>query len=382
MTTGLLFAGGGGPLDYGRRLSRLRWRRAFPGAILREARLSEEAARVLSGAGAWIAVRDETALPLPGARAALRPGRVALSASRGSFAPAAPHTLRELEEAVFRPLHGDGGSGAPAFAFRTEDFPPSPGEPLGELLARLARPPTPREVAPELAVFASEDPSERERPEVVRRVPAGAGRLLDVGCGGGVVGAALKRDHPGLAVEGVERDEAAAARASARLDRVHRGDALEALALLDPAGERYDVFVFADVLEHLPDPIEALALARRLASPGACLVASVPNAGHLSLVRDLARGRFDPVPAGLADASHLRWFTRRSLAEALEEAGWSVSSVESEAGAPAGDAEQFLAHFADWPDLDRESLLTYQWIAIAVLDGERARPVENSHGSA
>jgi 2-polyprenyl-3-methyl-5-hydroxy-6-metoxy-1,4-benzoquinol methylase len=382
VTVGLLFAGGARPLDYGRRLSRLRWRRAFPQAAAREAADALPAAAALAGAEAWIAVRDETALPLPGARVAPLAGRVALAASRGSFDPAAPHTLRELENAVFRPDPGADSGPAPAIAFRTDDFPPAAGEPLGAFLARLAAPPTPREVAPEFAVFAFDDPFERERPEVTRHVPLSARRLLDVGCGAGAASAAAKRERPGLAVVGIERDPGAAARARALLDRVHEGDALAALSRLAEAGERFDAFVFADVLEHLEDPAAALALARRLAAPRACLVASVPNVGHVSLVRDLALGRFDPVPAGLADAGHLRWFTRRSLAEALEEAGWSVVTIEAEAGAPARDAQAFLARFEDWPGLDRESLLTYQWIAVARLDGAPAGTVDNAHGTA
>jgi hypothetical protein len=123
--------------------------------------------------------------------------------------------------------------------------------------------------------------------------------------------------------------------------------------------------VYADVLEHLEDPVSALVLGRRLAAPGARLLVSVPNVAHLSIARDLVLGRFDPVPAGLTDASHLRWFTRQVLAEALLESGWQVDAIEGEPGAPPPHAEEFLALAAAWPDADRESLLTYQWIATA-----------------
>jgi hypothetical protein len=63
----LLFTGSGSGLDYGRRLARLRWRRTFADAEVFEAEASQPAAEVLARATAWIAVRDETALPLPGA---------------------------------------------------------------------------------------------------------------------------------------------------------------------------------------------------------------------------------------------------------------------------------------------------------------------------
>ena len=140
------------------------------------------------------------------------------------------------------------------------------------------------------------------------------------------------------------------------------------LAVLGSEGERFDAFLFADVLEHLEDPAGALSLARALAHPGATLVASVPNVGHLSLARDLLLGRFDPVPAGLADAGHLRWFTRRSLAATVEEAGWRLSLIEAVPGAPAPEEEPFLAWARRWPSADPHALRTYQWIAVAVAD--------------
>jgi len=85
-------------------------------------------------------------------------------------------------------------------------------------------------------------------------------------------------------------------------------------------------------------------------------------------VRDLALGRFDPVPAGLADVGHLRWFTRASLAEALEESGWRVTDIEPTAAVAPPEAEEFLLRLGRWPGLDRESLGTYQWIAEARAD--------------
>ena len=77
-------------------------------------------------------------------------------------------------------------------------------------------------------------------------------------------------------------------------------------------------------------------------------------------------GRFDPAPSGLADAGHLRWFSRDFLEEAILEAGWSRPRIERERGAPAPDPSAFLALAAASPDADRDSLETYQWIATAV----------------
>lgn len=376
-SAGLLFCGGG-ELDYGRRLSRLRWRRRFPEACPVAAVPSQRAADVLSSAESWVAVRDESAVPFGGADVAPRAGQVVLPAFLGGFASGQPHTLAELERADFRPdCAGSAAEGAraPVLVFRREDFAAGSGETLDAFLRRLASPPTPQVVEPGFGVFVFRDPSESPRPEVARLVPPSCGRLLDVGCGAGATGGELKRLRPELLVEGVEQRPEAAALARKLLSRVHEGDACRVLARLRDEGSTYDGFLFADVLEHLPDPLEALTLARRLAEPGATLVASVPNAGHLSLVRDLVHGRFDPLPAGLADSGHLRWFTRTSLSDTLDDAGWTVSAIQAERGSEPPGADDFAGRLGGWP-FDREKLLVYQWIAVARASwtGRRSEP--------
>jgi SAM-dependent methyltransferase len=248
-----------------------------------------------------------------------------------------------------------------AFAFRSLDFPARDNETVKLYIERLQS--SPADTVPGAIRF--EDPSWRERPELTRRLAPGELRILDAGCGAGAGVAGAKTRNPGWEVTGIERDPELAARAREVCDRVLEGDLARILPRLADAGERFDTIVFADVLEHLEDSFGALAAARGVAAPGATLLVSVPNAGHLSIVRDLLLGRFDPVPAGLCDVGHLRWFTRASLSEAIREAGWRLESVESEAGAPAPEPEAFLELASAWPEADRDSLATYQWIATA-----------------
>lgn len=366
MKQSIAFLRGPEALDYGRRLSRLRWVRAVPDCEAAEISPAGPAAAELAGSDAWLIVRDETALPLPLARFP-RPdaGRILVASS---IAPgeAPAHTLRELEALPGVPAAvAASPASVAAFSFRVSDFPPRPGESTTQLFDRLLGGGLEKEGALEFRVVAFDDPSELERDEITRRVPPDRRMLLDVGCGAGGTSAALKRRSRDLHVTAVEKDGPLAARARERLDRVLAGDALDSLASLARGGESFDAFLFADVLEHLEDPFQALSLARSLAMPGAVLVVSVPNAGHLSLVRDLLFGRFDPVPAGLADVGHLRWFTRASLEEMISETGWKTTAIESCSGAPAPEAGQFLASLARWRDLDAVSLETYQWIAVA-----------------
>jgi 2-polyprenyl-3-methyl-5-hydroxy-6-metoxy-1,4-benzoquinol methylase len=354
-----------GGSDYGRRLARLRWKRRFPSRHMVLLPAGAVAQDWFTPATDWVVIFDEIALPAPGVDVPAAPGRVLLAAPISPASTPVVHTLRELEaDTVGREASGPEES-APAIVFRPSDFPAGTEETVAEYVRRLASPPTPRAFAPGLGAIVFEDSPGGDRADVTGRFPSGIRRLLDVGCGSGRASAALCRSRPGLAVTGIERDPVTAALARQRLHDVREGEAGTALSGLVEAGERFDALLFADVLEHFDDPIGILGLARDLASPGATLVASVPNVGHLSLVRDLVLGRFDPLPAGLADFGHLRWFTRTSLAEALEEAGWTDVTVEATAGAPAPAAEQFLQLVGAWPGADHESLTTYQWIAVA-----------------
>jgi len=352
--------------DYVRCLARQRWRRRFPGRCSEELCEDRAAARTFFPSESWIVVLDEIALPLPGEEIAPVAGDVLLASVRSPVDPPVVHTLAEFERASFPP--GDRGvpraESAPALAFRVSDVPPEPGETVGDYVRRLLSGDSVRSLPALFAAVVFDRPA-GERPEVIRHFPHGILRLLDVGCGPGEASGAIRRTRPQVSVTGIERDPAAAALARTDLDRVIEGDALEALRGLAAAGERFDAFLFADVLEHLPDPIAALAFARELALPKATLVVSVPNVGHLSLVRDLVQGRFDPLPSGLADGGHLRWFTRGSLAEALDEAGWRTLSIESLPGSPPPDEGEFLRWASNFPEADRDALTTYQWVAVA-----------------
>ena len=163
------------------------------------------------------------------------------------------------------------------------------------------------------------------RPEVLRHFPAGARRVLDVGCGEGTLASGLP-DRDKLEVWGIELDEAAAATASSHLDRVLTGDA--AVMVKDLPDAYFDCVFCNDILEHLVTP-EALllSLGSKLA-PGGTLISSVPNVRHFWNVWDLVlRGRWDYVDEGILDRTHLRFYTRATMRELFEGCGYRVDSV-------------------------------------------------------
>jgi 2-polyprenyl-3-methyl-5-hydroxy-6-metoxy-1,4-benzoquinol methylase len=167
-----------------------------------------------------------------------------------------------------------------------------------------------------------------ERTDMVSELPRPLGRVLDVGCGEGGTGRAL-RAAGASEVWGVEVMPEAVQQAQAGLDGVVCAPVEEALASGALPGP-FDTICCYDVLEHLVDPPVVLRSLRDLAAPSGRLHISIPNARHLSLVFDLLfRGTFGYREYGHRDTTHLRWYTRRDLIAMVDGAGWITQSTRS-----------------------------------------------------
>lgn len=166
-----------------------------------------------------------------------------------------------------------------------------------------------------------------KRTDLIKLVPGGAVRVLEVGCGIGATGAEIKRIRgPGTIVVGVELNPVAAAKAQSVLDIVYAGD-VERLELPFPKGH-FDCIIYGDVLEHLLDPWGVLARHRDLLKPRGVMIASIPNAGHYRIVRMLKKKEWNYTDSGIMDVTHLRFFAIKSIHDMFSRAGLEVISVE------------------------------------------------------
>ena len=152
------------------------------------------------------------------------------------------------------------------------------------------------------------------------------GTVLDIGCASGRLGQQLLQTGLAERCDGIEPNAEAASQAADQLHRIWVAD-LEAVTGQVPWTD-YDLLIMADVLEHLIDPWRVLAELHRRVRPGARLLLSVPNVRHKSVVLPLLfRGRFDYADAGILDRTHLHFFTRSSLLDAVGRAGWRVATI-------------------------------------------------------
>jgi SAM-dependent methyltransferase len=128
-------------------------------------------------------------------------------------------------------------------------------------------------------------------------------RILDAGCGSGRNMVELSRYGT---VSAIELSSASVALARDR----YAGEVVEGSVLEMPfADASFDLAASLDVIEHLEDDVAALRELRRVVAPGGALLATVPAYQWLWSGHDEIN-------------HHFRRYTRASLAQAGEQAGW------------------------------------------------------------
>ena len=138
-----------------------------------------------------------------------------------------------------------------------------------------------------------------------------ATRVLDIGPGSGALGRELG-SRTRCQLFAVEISAEARAHVASVYQEVH--PTMEAFA-----GQKFDLVLMLDVLEHVADPAAFLRQATNLVSDGGRLLISVPNIAHITIRLSLAFGFFKYTSRGLLDRTHLQHFTRRRFLSMLRD---------------------------------------------------------------
>jgi SAM-dependent methyltransferase len=132
-------------------------------------------------------------------------------------------------------------------------------------------------------------------------------RVLDIGCGTGMMMSALQ---PFGDVFGIDPDEQAVAYSRAKVtnpSRVHQGGLPDAL----PQGQSFEIVTLLDVLEHIEDDVGALRAMHTLLEPEGIVFVTVPAFMALWSGHDEMN-------------QHKRRYTMRELTRKLEHAGFTI----------------------------------------------------------
>jgi O-antigen biosynthesis protein len=187
-------------------------------------------------------------------------------------------------------------------------------------------------------------------------------RVLDVGCSTGYL--AQRIQGRGATVVGLEIDERAAAQARRFCKAVHVGDVEKMELPFEPAS--FDAVVCGDIIEHLRDPQSFLTRLRPLLAADGRLVLSTPNVANWAMRIGLLFGRFRYTDWGILDKTHTHLFTRKTLEDCVEAAGYRVTVFDFTVPVPVLSTPRVEA-VAHWIGRLRPSLLAYQFVVAAVV---------------
>ncbi len=172
-------------------------------------------------------------------------------------------------------------------------------------------------IKPALYIDKSDDYFSNVRWDIISLIPDGPNRILEVGCGNGDTLLQLREIGKAKEIFGVELNEICCHTKSELFDGLFLGDIEESdIPFQD---KKFDFIIFADVLEHLISPGQILQKFKILLNENGRIIASIPNIKHYSILFNLIfLDKFEYVPAGILDQSHLRFFKNGKYVEVEE----------------------------------------------------------------
>ena len=158
-------------------------------------------------------------------------------------------------------------------------------------------------------------------PEILKQLPGSGLKILDLGCGNGTLASALHAEgHQVTAVDasadGIELARQRFPGVRFETCSVYDDDFLEIV------GKDFDVVVSMEVIEHLYWPRKLIEKASYLLIPGGKFIVTTPYHGYLKNLAISVMGGWDNHFTVDWDGGHIKFFSRKTLAGFMQDAGF------------------------------------------------------------
>ena len=150
---------------------------------------------------------------------------------------------------------------------------------------------------------------------------------------------------------------------------------------------KFDVILFADVLEHLMQPDLALVGAAEMLKDSGYIYISIPNIAHNDIILKALNNHFDYMDLGILDDTHVHFWGYENIIPFAKDNGLIVNSIEA-TYRPTGSTEQYdnkalkcspiLLNYLN----ERKYAEAYQFVIVMekqLMENEVAKIVGNEH---
>ncbi|MCX7817050.1 MAG: glycosyltransferase [Syntrophales bacterium] len=157
-------------------------------------------------------------------------------------------------------------------------------------------------------------------------VPPNAKKILNIGCGKGLLGDAIKKEVNCM-VTGIESDIQDANKAKLILDEVITGDIEEKVN--DLPSNNYDCVIFENSLEKYRNPETLLKKLIRTIKPGGQIIVYIPNVIHRLTEGQLPADYVSSLNRDYIDGGPYLYFTKNSIIKLFTNAGYEISQMST-----------------------------------------------------
>lgn len=151
-------------------------------------------------------------------------------------------------------------------------------------------------------------------------------RILDFGCADAEYLEIATRDLTDVfEIYGIEPNPEDANKAKQRGFTIFEEDPMQSLEKLKD--ERFDIFILADILEHLSNPDDLIEKLIKMSHETSVFLISIPNIVFLPVRIQILFGSFEYTSRGPLDRTHLRFFTMKTVKKLIYENNLQIDKL-------------------------------------------------------